>query len=336
MTAILADLPVREITLEPPQQKVFNDKLFPLMLVPKDDQKANQFLNIDSTVAWIKNQKNIIEDLLLEHGAILFREFPITCPEDFDTFVKAFEYEPLPYVGGAAPRTVVVGNVFTANEAPPEQLIPFHHEMAQVPTYPKILFFHCDIEPSEGGQTPLVLSNEIYKSMVECDEAFVKRLVEHGVQYTRIMPQEDDPSSPIGRGWKSTYQTQDKEEAERKCKDQGTTFEWLPNGCLKTITAVLPAIREDTRTGKKTWFNSIIAAYQGWKDVRNDPQKAITFPDGSQMPEESMKKLGEVFEKHTIAFNWKKGDIVMVDNRQVLHARRSYTPPRRILAALCK
>lgn len=36
------------------------------------------------------------------------------------------------YVGGAAPRTHVVGDVFTANEAPPDKLIPFHHEMAQV------------------------------------------------------------------------------------------------------------------------------------------------------------------------------------------------------------
>ena len=41
-------------------------------------------------------------------------------------------YEELPYVGGAAPRTNVVGRVFTANESPPDQKIPFHHEMAQV------------------------------------------------------------------------------------------------------------------------------------------------------------------------------------------------------------
>ena len=46
--------------------------------------------------------------------------------------LQAFGGEPLPYVGGAAPRKVITGNVFTANEAPPDQLIPFHHEMAQV------------------------------------------------------------------------------------------------------------------------------------------------------------------------------------------------------------
>jgi hypothetical protein len=40
--------------------------------------------------------------------------------------------------------------------------------------------------------------------------------------------------------------------------------EWLPNGCLKTVTAVLPAVRVEQRTGRKTWFNSIIAAYRGY------------------------------------------------------------------------
>ncbi|KAF9613599.1 hypothetical protein IFM89_009269 [Coptis chinensis] len=51
---------------------------------------------------------------------------------DFNQVVEAFGYEELPYVGGAAPRTNVIGRVFTANESPPDQIIPFHHEMAQV------------------------------------------------------------------------------------------------------------------------------------------------------------------------------------------------------------
>ena len=58
-----------------------------------------------------------------------------------------------------------------------------------------------------------------------------------------------DPSSPIGRGWKSTFLTSEKSIAEKKCTEHGGTFEWLPNGCLKTVSSVLPAIRKDERTG---------------------------------------------------------------------------------------
>nr|VDC71798.1 unnamed protein product [Brassica rapa] len=44
------------------------------------------------------------------------------------------------------------------NESPPDQKIPFHHEMDQVPEFPSKLFFYCEVEPNSGGETPLVLS----------------------------------------------------------------------------------------------------------------------------------------------------------------------------------
>ena len=330
--AIPESLGVKEIHLNAPEQKVFNGQPFPLILTPA----KTSLQTIEGSLEWIRNNKHALEDLLLKYGAILFRNFPVGNPEDFDKFVKSFDYEPLPYVGGAAPRKVVVGNVFTANEAPPDQLIPFHHEMAQVPTFPKTLYFYCDDEPREGGQTPLVVSNEVYKEMLKREHKFVEDLESKGVVYNRVLPTVDDPTSPIGRGWQSTYQTNDKEQAEEKCIALGTTFEWMENGCLKTKTAVLPALRVDTRTGKKTWFNSVIAAYLGWNDVRNDAKKAVTFPDGTQMPENAMKTLEETFDRLAIDFTWRKGDVVMIDNRQVLHGRRSFTPPRRILATLCK
>lgn len=61
--------------------------------------------------------------------------------------------------GGAAPRRIIPVNVpggedlvYTANEAPPDQLIPFHHELAQLQNPPQYLFFYCD-QPSETGGT---------------------------------------------------------------------------------------------------------------------------------------------------------------------------------------
>lgn len=323
----------REVTLEEPQQKVFDGLEFPLVLSPTSDSSLT---TIDATLEWIKNNKDAIEEQLLKYGAILFRSFPLNSPADFDAFVKAFEYGPLLYVGGAAPRNIVVGDVYTTNESPPDKLIYFHHEMAQVPTFPKTLFFYCDVKPQSGGQTPLIVSHQIYKRMLAADKEFVEMLEEKGVKYTRVLPCDDDNTSAIGRGWKGTFQTQDKAEAERRCKEQGTEFEWLPDDCMKTVTATLPAIRTDTRTGKKTWFNSIIAAYRGWKDSRNSPEKAITFGDGTPMNPDTMDKLHEIVEELAIDFDWQEADVVMVDNRLVLHGRRTFVPPRRILAALCK
>ena len=46
--------------------------------------------------------------------------------------------------------------VYTANEAPPDQLIPFHHELAQVANPPQYLFFYCDLPSETGGETALI------------------------------------------------------------------------------------------------------------------------------------------------------------------------------------
>lgn len=326
------DNTVREIVtkIQLSEQKEFDGKLFPLAF------SAVSLPEMTSTLEWVQNQQMTVDNLLLDYGAILFRGFPIKDPTDFDNFVKAFGGEPLDYVGGAAPRNVVVGNVFTANEAPPEQLIPFHHEMAQVPTFPGRLFFYCDVAPSTGGQTPLALSHVVYRRMLLLHPDFVQQLEQHGVRYTRVLPDGDDPSSPIGRGWQSTFQTTDKAEAERKAAAQGTQTEWLPDGCLKTVTKVLPAVRLEERTGRKTWFNSVIAAYRGWKDSRNCPEKAVTFGDGSLMPADVMDDLDAIFSDVSVAVTWQKGDVILLDNRLVLHSRRSFTPPRRILACLIK
>ena len=319
----------KEINID--EQKWFNNLPFPLVLSPQEG-----FETIEKTVEFIKseeNRRNLL-DKLIEHGAILFRGFPVNEAKDFNEFSLAFGWQDLPYVGGAAPRSNVTGVVFTSNESPPDQPIPFHHEMAQVPKFPSNLFFFCEIPSEEGGETPLCLSNVAYEKINGELPEFVRQLREKCVKYTRILPNGDDTSSAIGRGWQSTYLTQDKHEAEEKCRKQGGECEWLSDGCLKTVSKILPAVRLDERTGKETWFNSIVAAYTGWKDARNVPEKAVTFGDDTPLDGDTVRRCDEILQETCVAFKWRKGDVVLVDNRLVLHARKSFVPPRRILAAL--
>lgn len=152
--------------------------------------------------------------------------------------------------------------------------------MAQVLKFPNKVFFFCEVEPKEGGETPILFSRIVYQRMKEAKPEFVKRLEEVGVRYTRVMPDGDDPTSAIGRGWQSTYGTNIKEEAEKKILEMGGTFEWLADGCLRATSTMLPPIRTAPTTGETVWFNQLVAAYTGWKDKRNDPVKAVTFADG--------------------------------------------------------
>lgn len=108
-----------------PQQKHYESKPFPAVIsaIP---------LPAPSLPLFTQTRKPYLDSLLHESGAVLFRGFPVNSAVEFNDVVEAFGFDELPYVGGAAPRTSVVGRVFTANESPPDQKIPFHHEMAQV------------------------------------------------------------------------------------------------------------------------------------------------------------------------------------------------------------
>ncbi|PKA64484.1 Clavaminate synthase-like protein [Apostasia shenzhenica] len=342
-------------------QKITGGIVFPAVVISDPAMEAD----FQRFAGAARDQRSRLEALLHSSGALLLRGYPVRSAADFNAAVEAFGYEELPYVGGAAPRTNVVGRVFTANESPPDQKIPFHHEMAQVPEYPSKLFFFCEVEPRSGGETPIVLSHYIYERMKEKHPDFVKKLEKHGLIYTRILGAGDDPSSPIGRGWQSTFLTKDRRTAEERfmypfsgsnvlsmtfgyssmleCEvtscfraaKLGMKLEWMGDG-VKTVMGPIPAIKFDETRGRKIWFNSMVAAYTGWKDARNDPVKAITFGDGSPLPSDIIYDCLKILEEESVSIPWKQGDILLIDNLAVLHSRRSFEPPRRILASLCK
>lgn len=116
----------------------------------------------------------------------------------------------------------------------------------------------------------------------------------------------------------------------------GVRLEWLDNGGVKTVMGPISAIKYEESRQRKIWFNSMVAAYTGWKDSRNVPEKAITFGDGKPLPADIINDCSRILDEESVAFAWQKGDVLLVDNLAVLHSRGSFTPPRRVLASLCK
>ena len=72
------------------------------------------------------------------------------------------------------------------------------------------------MEPTTGGETPIVLSHIIYERMKEKHPEFVHQLEQRGLIYTRVSGEDDNPASSIGQGWKSTFLTNDKSVAEER------------------------------------------------------------------------------------------------------------------------
>jgi hypothetical protein len=147
------------------------------------------------------------------------------------------------------------------------------------------------------------------------------------------MPSENDSQSGMGRSWQSTLGATSREEAEERLKSLGYSWQWLPDGCLQATTPVLPAVRE-IAPGRKTFFNQLIAAHQGWRDVRNDPSKAIRFGDGAPLDRDAVKLAIELAAEYTFDIPWQAGDVAFVDNCIAMHGRRTFRGTRKVLASL--
>ena len=315
-----------------PNQYAVNGTMFPLALTPTPGATDRSFPTL---VKHVHQEREYILNLCKIHGAVLLRGFTEDSAEEFALEAEALNLVKYPYVGGAAPRTDVVRDVvFTTNESPPSEPIPFHHEIAQVPDPPSYIMFYCDVEPFKGGETPIIRSDQVAEFFFQTYPEFAAEVEEKGVKYIRVMPKEDDNSSAIGRSWKSTFQCTTKEEAETAMKKIGTTWEWLENGDLRTISAAVPAIRTDRRSGRKMFFNSMVAAYTGWIDSRNDPTKSIVLGDDTAVNGEALLKVAEFQRDNRVCFQWKKGDIIVIDNFVTMHSRNTFERPRRILAAI--
>jgi len=308
----------------------FDGTVFPLIMVCQTPDAT-----LDQVTEWVSAHKEELNAQASQHGAVLFRGFPIASPEDFDAFICAFGLANFKYEDSLsnAVRVVKTDRVFTANEAPPEVTIFLHHEMAQTPIYPSKLFFFCEHAADTGGATPLCQSVELFKLMQEHVPQFAKDCEEKGLKYTNVMPGADDPKSGMGRSWQSTFRAKTQAEAEARMTELGYTWEWLADGCLKATTPVLDAVR-DLGDGRKSFFNQLIAAFKGWKDERNDPSKAISFGDGTPLPTDDVLKSADLAEEVTFDLMWQSGDVALVDNYVAMHGRRTFSGTRKVMASL--
>ncbi len=308
----------------------FHPEAFPLVYALQTDGAS-----IEDTRNWIASERSRLIDELAVSGAILFRGFPVEGANDFDAFIRAFGLPSFTYQESLsnAVRVNRTELVFTANEAPPDFSIFLHHEMAQTPLFPSMLFFCCEHAPAKRGQTPLCRSDILLKQMQERVPEFVADCERLGVRYSNTMPGVDDPSSGLGRSWRSMLDTDDKQAAEARLTKLGYSFEWLEDDTLRATTPKLPAVRTLV-DGRKVFFNQLIAAFRGWKDARNDPTKSIAFGDGSPIPVDSMQVAIDLADDLSFDLAWQTGDVALIDNFLVMHGRRPFEGQRRVLASL--
>jgi len=283
---------------------------------------------------WNLKNREWIEAQLLVHGGVLFRNFSLPSPADFERAAKAV-YGELFGDYGDLPKNAAGEKIYESTPYPPDQMILYHNESSHLPSWPRKISFHCVIPAKAGGCTPVFDTREALKHI---DPAVLNEVRTKGLMYVRNFSKGVDPT------WEAFFHTSDKATVEQMCRDAGSEFEWKSDGGLRVINRSKGIVKHP-KTHEEMFFNQVQIHHiycvdedtrEGLRALFDDQDlpRNVYYGDGSPIPDETMQHLGEVFEKIAVRFKWQKGDMIMLDNMLVTHARDSFEGPRHIVVAM--
>ncbi|PYP90136.1 MAG: taurine catabolism dioxygenase TauD [Blastocatellia bacterium AA13] len=284
---------------------------------------------------WMAANKSLIDDRLEKCGAILFRGFDVADQQAFAEVVKAVSPKLVEYTFRSTPRTHVGDRIYTATEYPANQTIPLHNESSYQRSWPLRLMFFCLQPAEEGGETPLADSVKVTKRI---DPAIQQKFSERDVMYVRNY----EPGMDLS--WQTVFQTSDKGEVERFCRENGIQCEWKTKDALRTRQICQPMARHLTR-GDLVWFNQahlFHASSLGERTRRaleliyreQDLPRHSYYGDGSRIEDDVLEDIRNAYSAETVIFKWKAGDVLLLDNMLVCHGRTPYKGKRKVLAAM--
>lgn len=293
-----------------------------------------------SLIAWAQRQRELIERKLLEHGALLFRNFQVDNATAFDQCISSLSGGALEYKFRASPRTQVDPrlNIYTSTDYPQDQRIFPHNEHSYSPVFPLKIFLWCDVAPQSRGETPIGDTRAITRGI---DPQVRERFARLGIMYVR------NYGDGFGLPWQTVFQTEDRAQVEAYCASVGIQTQWKDNNRLRT-RQVGPALVRHPRTDEILWFNhatffhvSTLPASVGdalqadFADADDLPQNTF-YGDGSPIEPEVLEHLRAVYLQNMIEFSWQRGDVLLLDNMLSVHARNEYNGPRRILVSMAE
>ncbi|ELS00501.1 amino acid adenylation enzyme/thioester reductase family protein [Xenococcus sp. PCC 7305] len=283
---------------------------------------------------WVKNERKFLEDKLLKHGAILFRNCQLNSIADFEKLAQAICPNLFSNYGDL-PRTGVSDKVYGSTPYPNDKTIFFHNESSHLHCYPQKIWFFCVEPAAEGGETPIADCRQVYKFL---DAQLREKLEDKQLMYVRNYIEGLDVS------WQDFFHTQDKSLVESQCRKSKMEFEWLSNNGLRT-RKIRPAISQHPITQEKTFFNQVQLHHISYLDAQvresllslfgeDSLPRNVYYGDGTALEPEDIQAINQAYQQATISFPWQKGDVLMLDNLLTAHSRNPYKGKRKIVVSM--
>ncbi|MEN2396408.1 non-ribosomal peptide synthetase [Pseudomonas halotolerans] len=314
------------VTREPFEARPLREgSTFPLSIQLRDRELA--------PAIWAEANREKVEDWLLKHGGIVFRGFDLPTPAAFEAFCQALcpqlygQYGDLPKEEGGK-------NIYKSTPYPKDRMILFHNESAHQHRWPRRQWFYCQTPASSGGATPIVDSRQVYRELPAWLQANLRR---KQLMYVRNF------SASLDVSWQHFFQTQERADVERICRESNIEFQWRGANDLHT-RQICPAVILHPLTGEESFFNQIQLYHPAFLDADVREQflrdgeatmpRQVFYGDGSELEPEAIEAINAAYERCAVRFDWQQGDVVMLDNMMAAHARDPFEGERKIVVAM--
>ncbi len=285
-----------------------------------------------SLVSWSRDHCAQVTERLARQGAVLFRGFTTVEPADLEALALMFSGGVMADTG-EHPPLAGGSRIYTPVAYPADRKLLWHNENSFNREWPTQIWFACLTPAASGGETPLVDSRRVFSALdPEVRDSFQRKQVMYIRNY----------GTGFGRQWHEVFGTTDRTQVEAACQRSGMAFRWKSDDTLET-TAVRPAVL--TVDGSASWFNQAQHWHGACLDEATrqaleaiyaaaDFPRICRFGDGTTIPDEMMHHILAVYQQLEVTFEWRRGDVLVLENRTVAHGRNPYTGERKHLVAL--
>jgi alpha-ketoglutarate-dependent taurine dioxygenase len=295
---------------------------------------------------WVGEHRVALDQLIVKHGGVVLRGFPLSETADFEALVAHFPAYSAGYLGGSTPRRSLGRNVLESTSLASELRLGVHLEMAYMRDFPPRIAFFARQVARCGGETIIAdfrrLSERISGPLREKLQLRGIRNVRNYGPAAECEPEYID--NPDQRPWNHSFFTDSRSEVERLALSLGMTTVWHADGSL-TVINQMDAFTTHPVTGQSLYRNNIHAGGRlNYTGKHAEAERALlaiqTMPtgtflgDGSSLDPDELAQLSRLIDEVTISWPWSDGDIMILDNLQIAHGRNPYEGRRETQVAL--
>ena len=323
-------------------------------------------------VAFLDGHKKLVRDRLESEGALLFRGFQVTNASDFESVAVSLEPGQLATTyEGTSPRTSLSPHVKTAADLPPTSVVPAHAEMSFAPRPPARLYFYSHVSNTGvGGETPVSDLRAVAQALTPAARRRLSRPLRFERVYYDATSWFGSWDPTKTKSWQGMFPGLSRKEAEVAAREKGYEPSWLRDGSLRLSHVVGSPFRSHPSDGAEAWHSHLTNLHvtTAWAAELGKAARHLRAPSyvlrslvfsalyGSGLAEKLLHVMGSevgakvveaetgaavvdveyvraLMDKFTSTHQHEDGDVIVLDNFRVGHARNPWDGSRRELYA---